>query len=102
LIPKRDDFRIYESNKEFYTSVAEVIEKLKTAGFSKEADWIDEAYRYPGSTGGEIIPRIFAACREQKRQPRLNQELRKHLAEIIYNVILMNLRPSLQGDELDY
>jgi SOS response regulatory protein OraA/RecX len=102
MLFNRDDFKPFEGAEDFYKSVREVIEKLKEHGFHKESKFVDDAYRYPGSTGGEIVPRIFAACREQKRNQRIPREIRHEMARIIYAVLQWCPGLNWQGDELDY
>jgi hypothetical protein len=78
------------------------MDQLRHFGFVNEANSIDQASRFAGSTGGEIVPLIHVACREAKRAPLLPSHLKKLLAEIIYNIIQGDRGLSVQGDELDY
>jgi hypothetical protein len=99
---KEEEFEPYASMEEFYKSVNDVIDKLRESSFHKEAKAVDEALRYPGYTSSEILPHIFAACREQKRNQQIPREIRKHLARIVRAILRGNPRYILEGDELDY
>jgi hypothetical protein len=96
------DFKPYVSMEEFYKSVSDVIDKLREHSFHKEAEAVDEAYRYPGSTGGEIVPHIFVACREQKRNRAIPREIRHEMARIVCAIMRGSPGYILEGDELDY
>jgi hypothetical protein len=99
---KEEDFEPYADIQEFYKSVGDVIDKLKENGFHKEAKAVDKALRYPGYTSSEILPHIFVACREQKRNQQIPREIRKHLARIVRAILRGDSGYILEGDELDY